>query len=236
MAAGWELAGWWIVDLLCHQCYGDAEPAVNARRGGGGRLVRSSGMVLQDVVGFLGHPVRTATALRDGRPLPGSVAAVVGAGVLTALLAAAATALEPGVSGAAGYGISAVLPVLFTAVWLIDATIIDAVAQLMGAPTRLRPWMSVSALAVPSLCAFDALRVVQALIDRTGAVDVGTGVGFLGFVVLGWFLALTTLACAAVYDLPRLSAFSAALAPPAAMATVLLVLLVIGSVLAGGTH
>lgn len=189
-------------------------------------------MLLNDVAAVIRRPAPAFQAMRDGRSLPGATAVVVGAGVVAAGLSALSSLAEPGAHDAAGFGISAVLPVLFVAVWLIDALVVDAVAQLMGAGTRLRTWASVSAVAIPVLCAFDGLRVVQGLIDRAGAVDVSTAVGFLGFGVLGWFLALITLGISAVYELPRMSAFSAALAPPAAMATLLVVFLVVGTAVA----
>lgn len=189
-------------------------------------------MLVRDLAMVARHPAHAFETLRDGRPLRVAVAVVAGAGLAAAGLSALSTVLEPGPHDAAGIGISATLPVLFAGVWLIDAYIVDAIAQVMGAATRLRTWMSVSAFAIPALVAFDALRVVQALVDRTGAVDASTGLGFAGFLVLGWFLVLITLGIAAVYGLPRLSAFSAALAPPAAMATLLLLLLVVGSAFA----
>ena len=67
----------------------------------------------------------------------------------------------------------------------LDATIVDAVAQVMGAPTRLWTWAVASAHAIPLLCGFEAIRVVQALIDRTGADVVSTVVGFAEFGVIG---------------------------------------------------
>ena len=189
-------------------------------------------MLLADLAGVVGAPRRTFEELRGGRPLAAATALVVASGLAAGALSALATALDPAVETSGGYGISAVLPILFAGFWLIDACIVDAVAQLMGAEARLRTWASVSALAIPVLVGFDALRVVQALIDRSGAVGVSTGVGFLGFAVLAWFVALISLGIAAVYGLPRLSALAAALAPPAAMATLLVLLLVVGSAVA----
>ncbi|HEY6378373.1 MAG TPA: YIP1 family protein [Candidatus Dormibacteraeota bacterium] len=180
-------------------------------------------MVASDIAGVLRRPARTFAAMRDGRPLGAAVGVVAGSGIAAALLSVVAALLE---QDPAGLGISAFLPLLFASVWLIDAYIVDAVAQLMGVASRLRVWMSVSAFAIPALVAFDAIRVVQAILDRNGAFDVSTGVGFAGFLVLAWFLALIAVAAAAVYGLPALSALAAALAPPAAMATLLVVVLI----------
>jgi hypothetical protein len=181
-------------------------------------------MVVSDLVGVFRHPARAFAGMRDGRPLATAVAVVIGSGVAAALLSALVAVLE---HDTAGLGVSAVLPLLFASVWLIDAYIVDAVAQLMGVASRLRVWTTVSAFTIPALVTYDTVRVVQAILDRNGAGDVSTGVGFADFLVLGWFLALVAVAAAAVYRLPALSALAAAMAPPAAMATVLVVLLVL---------
>lgn len=186
-------------------------------------------MVLRDLLGVLRRPVRTFAAMSDGRPIAVAAAVVIGAGAAAGLLSLLSTLLEPGTYDVAGLAVSGILPLLFAGIWLIDAYIVDAVAQLMGVRSRLRVWMSVSAFAIPSLVAFDGIRLVQAILDRNGATDVSTGVGFAGFLVLAWFLTLIAIAAAAVYLLPPLSALAAAMAPPAVMAVLLVLLLVVFS-------
>jgi hypothetical protein len=190
-------------------------------------------MVIRDVARVIARPASSFTETVLGRSRRDAVMIVAAAGALAGALSALSTALEPeafAVTGA-GYGFSAVLPALFFGFWLIDATIVDAVAQVMGAPTRLWTWAVASAHAIPLLCGFEAIRVVQALIDRTGADVVSTVVGFAEFGVIAWFIWVIAAGVATVYDLPRFSAVSAALAPPAAMMTLLLVLLVAATAL-----
>jgi len=79
------------------------------------------------------------------------------------------------------------------------------------------------------LLVFEVVRLVQALLDSAGAVDLATGVGFLEFLIVAWFVWILSCGVRAVYDLPLFNAVSAALAPPAAMMTVLLVLLLIAT-------
>jgi hypothetical protein len=158
---------------------------------------------------------------------------VIVAGVAAALLSALATALEPASLSdtAAGYGFSAFLPLLFAGFWLIDATIVDAVAQVMQAPSRLWVWAVASAHSIPLLIGFEVVRVVQALVDRTGALDAATGLGFAEFGVIAWFVWVLAGGIQAVYELPRFNAVAVALAPPAAVMTLLLVLIVVANAL-----
>lgn len=188
---------------------------------------------LADVVRVVLHPATAYGERVCARSREQAAVIVLLAGLLAGAMSAAATALEPeslAVSGA-GYGFSVVLPVLFVAFWAIDALIVDAVAQTMGAPTRLRTWAVASAHAIPLLCAFETIRVVQALIDRTGAVDLSTAVGFVEFAVIAWFIWVITAGIRAVYDLVTFSAVAAALAPPAAMMTLLIVVLIVATAL-----
>jgi hypothetical protein len=158
---------------------------------------------------------------------------VLAAGLVAAALSAAGTALEPPalVDSAAGYGFSALLPILFVGFWLIDATIVDAVAQLMQAPSRLWTWAVASAHAIPLLIGFELVRVLQAAVDRAGALDLATGLGFLEFVVIAWFIWVLTAGIQAVYGVARFNAVAVALAPPAAVMMLLLVLLVAATIL-----
>jgi Yip1-like protein len=190
-------------------------------------------MLIGDLIRVLVHPSTGYDDRVVSRSRGTAAALVVGAGLVAAGLSALSTWLEPSslADSAAGYGFSIVLPILFAGFWVIDATIVDAVAQLMAAPTRLRTWTVASAHAIPLLCLFEAVRVLQALIDRTGAVDVSTGVGFAEFAVIAWFIWVIAAGVSTVYDLPRFSAVSAALAPPAAVMTLLLVLLIAASAL-----
>ena len=176
--------------------------------------------------------------IATGRPAPKATAVVAGSGAAAAALSLLTVAVEPSgiqVSGrAAGVAFSLMLLPLFIVVWLVDAWIVDAVAQLMSRPARRRRYLVTSAYAFPVLCAFEVVRIVQAAIDRAGgevAQGTATAVGFVDFAVIAWFVGLLTLAVRAVYALPTLPALAAALSPSAAMATVLFVVLVIGSVL-----
>ncbi|HET9050661.1 MAG TPA: hypothetical protein VFO60_03100 [Candidatus Dormibacteraeota bacterium] len=190
-------------------------------------------MLPSDVLRVALHPTTGWSDRVLGRRLVSGGAVVAAAGVVAGALSAVATALEPeslAVSGA-GYGFSIVLPVLFAGFWLIDAVIVDAVAQTMGAPARLRTWAAASAHAIPLLCGFEVVRVLQALVDRTGAVDLSTAIGFVEFGVIAWFIWVITGGVRAVYDLVPFSAVAAALAPPAAMMALLIVLLLVATVL-----
>jgi hypothetical protein len=186
--------------------------------------------VLRDTVRVLRRPSRGFAAAGEAASPRRAGLLVAGTGIGATALSAAAIALEPGdLNRAAGYAVSLLLPVLFTGFWLVDGFIVDAVAQLMGVPTRLQRWLTASAYVIPLLLLYEVVRLAQAAIDRAGATDLATALGFTDFLVLGWFLALITLGIRMVYGLEGLSAFSAALAPPAAMATLVVALLVVFS-------
>ena len=190
-------------------------------------------MLIGDVARVIARPSTGYSENVLGRPRGQAAGVVLTAGVVAGLLSAASLALEPSsvtVTGA-GYGFSALLPVLFVGFWLIDAAIVDAVAQVMQAPSRLWVWAAASAHAIPWLIAFEVVRVVQSLVDRTGALDASTGIGFAEFAVLAWFIWVLTAGVQAVYELPRLNAVSVALAPPAAVMALLLVLIVAANLL-----
>ena len=172
-----------------------------------------------------------------GRRLGSAAAVIVTAGFAALGLSLLSVAVEPSsqatANSAAGVGFSLALPVLFTGVWMVDAWIIDAVARVMGCASRRRIYLTTSAYVGPVLGLFLAVRVVQAALDRWGsdATTVATAVGFVDFAVLAWFISLLAVAIRAVYGLPTLSAIAAALAPSAVMATLLILLLVIGTAL-----
>lgn len=190
-------------------------------------------MLLADAARVGTRPARGFAAILEGDPptLRAAAALVVVTGVLAAGVSAAAAAVEPQPVGgrAAALGVSAVLPVLFVAVWLIDALIVDAVAQLMGATTRLRTWAVLSAHAIPVLLVLEVVRLAQAALDRggTAAADASVYLGLAGLLVLAWFVVVIAAGIRALYDLAGLPSVAAALAPPAAMSTVLVVLLVV---------
>jgi len=194
-------------------------------------------LTLRDVAGVVTNPVRRLPDIATGRRMGSAVAAVVAAGVAALGLSLVSVAVEPGSEAsagrAAGVGFSAALPVLFLAIWTVDAWIIDGVARVMGCPSRRHTYLTTSAYAVPVLCVFLGVRVVQAALDRGGgdAANVATAVGFVDFAVLAWFIGLLAVAIRAVYGLPTVSAIAAALAPSAVMATLLVVLLVVGTAL-----
>jgi hypothetical protein len=192
-------------------------------------------MLIGDVAGMAVRPWRRAPRLAEGRPLPLAAAVVVATGAASLALSLAAVSIEPQNSGqrAADIGASLTLPVLFTGFWLIDALVVDAVAQLMGRPSRRVRYLEVSAYTWPVLTVFELVRLLQAFVDRaadTPASAAGNAVGFVDFALLAWFLVLATTVVQAVYDLPAASALAAALAPLAVVATLLMVLLVVGSV------
>jgi hypothetical protein len=195
--------------------------------------------MLRDVTGVLSRPERGFAEIAEGRSLPAATAVVVASGMGALGLSLLSTFLEPQRSGgsrAVGVGFSVALPVLFTAVWVADAWIIDAVARLMACPGRRPTYLVSSAFAVPVLVVFEAVRVIQAVIDRGGsdtADATATAVGFIDFVVLAWFVVLLAIAVRAVYGLPAMSALAAALAPSAVMATLLVLFLVVASTLHG---
>jgi hypothetical protein len=195
-------------------------------------------MVVGDVAGMAVRPWRRAAPLAEGRPLALAAALVVATGVASLGLSLAGVAVEPQNSAERGadVGASLVLPVLFAGFWVIDAMVVDAVAQLMGRPSRRRRYLEVSAYAWPVLVVFGMVRLLQAYVDRAAqmaASDAGNAIGFLDFLVLAWFVVVVTAAVRAVYDLPPASALAAALAPLAVVAVLLMALLVAGTVLHG---
>ena len=195
-------------------------------------------MLIGDVAGMTLRPWRRAPLLAEGRPLPLAAVLVIATGLASLGLSLAAVAVEPeqGAQRGADIGASVVLPVLFAGFWVIDALVVDAVAQLMGRPGRRRRYLEVSAYAWPLLVVFGVVRLVQAYVDRAAgmpASDAGNAIGFLDFALLAWFVVVVTVAVRAVYDLPAASALAAALAPLAVVATLLMVLLIAGAVLHG---
>ncbi len=193
-------------------------------------------MVLGDVAGMAVRPWRRAPRLAEGRPVALAATVVVATGLVCTGLSLAAVFVEPqsGSERAAGIGVSVILTVLFVGVWLVDALIVDAVTQLMGRPASRRRYLEASAYCLPVLCVCEAVRVAQAMIDYAAGspVDaVGNAVGYLYFVVIAWFVVAVTATVRAVYDLPASSALAAALAPPGALAMLLIVVLVVGSIL-----
>jgi hypothetical protein len=195
-------------------------------------------MLIGDVAEMAVRPWRRAPRLAEGRPLWLAAALVAGTGAVSAGLSLAAVFVEPQNAGQRGADVAAsvTLPLLFAGFWLIDALIVDAVSQLMGRPTRRRRYLEVSAYTWPVLSVFEVVRLLQAFVDRaagTPASAAGNAVGFVDFLLLGWFLVLATTVVQAVYDLPAASALAAALSPLAVVATLLMVLLVVGTILHG---
>jgi Yip1 domain len=195
-------------------------------------------VLVGDLVEMAVRPWRRLPRLVEGRPLGLAAGVVLGVGVACLGLSLAAVVVEPqsGEQRAADVGTSLVLPVLFLGVWLIDALIVDAVAQLMGRSSRRRRYLEVSAYALPVLAGCELVRLLQAAVDRaagSAADTAGIALGFLCFAVLGWFLVVVTATVSAVYDLPASSALAAALSPPAAAATLLALLLVVATALHG---
>ena len=195
-------------------------------------------MLIGDVAGMTLRPWRRAPLLAVGRPLPLAAGLVVATGLASLGLSLAGVAVEPEQGGQRGadIGASVILPVLFAGFWVIDAMVVDAVAQLMGRPARRRRYLEVSAYAWPVLVVFGVVRLLQAYVDRAAgmpASDVGNAIGFLDFALLAWFVVVVTAVVRAVYDLPPASALAAALAPLAVVATLLMVLLIAGTVLHG---
>ncbi|HEX3607765.1 MAG TPA: YIP1 family protein [Candidatus Dormibacteraeota bacterium] len=195
-------------------------------------------MLLGDLVGMTLVPWRRAPRLAEGRPVGLAAALVVLTGAASMALSLAAVAVEPAGAGQHGadVGASVVLPALFAGFWLIDALVVDAVAQLMGRPSRRRRYLEVTGYAWPVLAVFAVVRLGQALVDRAAGIPgstAGNALGFLDFALLAWFLVLVTTAVQAVYELPAASALSAALAPLAVVAALLMLLIVVGTILHG---
>ena len=163
---------------------------------------------------------------------------VLVAGALCGGIGLAATLIEPvgsiagGETGRrAGIVLSALLPVVLLAMWVIDAYVVDAGARMMGAPSRRREYLVASGFAVPALVGFEVVSLLAAVLDSSGAADVAVAVGFLRYAVLAWYVALLTLAARGIYDLPTVGALTAALLPYALMTTLLLVAVVVMSIL-----
>jgi hypothetical protein len=195
-------------------------------------------VLVDDIVGMAVHPRRRAPRLAGGRPLWLASTVVAGTGMVALAVSLAAIAVEPQSGGqrAAGVGTSLILPLLFAGFWLVDALIVDAVAQLMGRPTLRRRYLEVSAYTWPVLALFELVRLLQAFVDRAAGLagsTAGNAAGFLDFALLAWFLVLVTVAVQAVYELPAASALAAALSPPAVVAMLLMAVLVVGTILHG---
>ncbi|HEY0408970.1 MAG TPA: YIP1 family protein [Candidatus Dormibacteraeota bacterium] len=193
-------------------------------------------MLIGDVAGMALRPWRRAPLLAAGRPLALAAALVMATGLVSLGLSLAAVAVEPGNAGqrAADIGASATLPLLFAGFWLIDALVVDAVAQLMGRPSQRRRYLEVSAYAWPVLALFGVVRLLQAALDRAAGMPGSAGgiaLGILNYALLAWFLVLITTAVQAVYRLPAASALVAALSPVAMVAVAIMALLVVGTLL-----
>jgi len=195
-------------------------------------------MVVQDVADALFRPRRRMPLLVAERGPIGTGFVVLVAGALCGGIGLAATLIEPvgsiagGETGRrAGIVLSALLPVVLLAMWVIDAYVVDAGARMMGAPSRRREYLVASGFAVPALVGFEVVSLLAAVLDSSGAADVAVAVGFLRYAVLAWYVALLTLAARGIYDLPTVGALTAALLPYALMTTLLLVAVVVMSIL-----
>jgi hypothetical protein len=193
-------------------------------------------VLIGDVAGMALRPWRQAPLLAAGRPLAPAAAVVIATGVVSLGLSLATVAVEPGNAGqrAADIGASVTLPLLFAGFWLIDALVVDAVAQLMGRPSQRRRYLEVSAYAWPVLALFGVVRLLQASLDRATGMPgstAGIALGILNYALLAWFLVLITTAVQAVYQLPAASALVAALSPLAMVAVAIIALLVVGTLL-----
>jgi hypothetical protein len=176
-------------------------------------------------VALVRRPQSVFAAAAERPRLERALLLVVGAGALSGAVDAVATVVAR--AGPGGLVLSAVLPVLFVAYWLLDAWLVDAGAALLGCNGRRRPYLAVSGLAFPPLVAYALLLLAEAAATRWAGASVASALGWLTLPVLGWFLFLMILAIRAVYGVPALNAFALALLPFAAIATALLVLLIV---------
>lgn len=176
---------------------------------------------------ILGRP-RAALALVASRPrLATGLVGVVATGVISGAIEVLASVL---VGSTTGLILSALLPLFFVGYWLLDAWLVDAGAGLSGKRGRRRAYLGVSGLAFVPLITFALLSLLEAVAMRTAGDAVASALGWLTLPILGWFLALMSLAIGAVYDLPALNAFALALLPLAAISAALLFLaLVLGA-------
>ena len=172
-------------------------------------------------------------ALAERPSLATGLASVLATGALALGLQVGASA----VSGDAGAGlaISLALPILFVAYWAISASLIDASARALGRQGRRRSFLAVSGATFPALLTYALLALAEAASRRwTHADAVAAGLAWLTLPVLAWYLALTTLAVRAVYDVPPLNALAMAMLPGAAMTAALIVLTLALAVLHSG--
>jgi hypothetical protein len=195
-------------------------------------------MVVEDVTAALLRPRRRLPLIVAEHGPVGTAMVVLVAGAVCGGIGVAATLVEPvadiagGEAGRrAGVVLSALLPVVLLAMWLIDAWIVDGGARVMGAPSRRREYLVASGFAVPVLIGFEVVSLLASVLDAHGAADAAVAVGFLRYAVLAWYIVLLTLAARAIYELPTIGALTAALLPYALMTTVLFVVVVIFSVL-----
>jgi hypothetical protein len=197
-------------------------------------------MVVQDVANTLLRPGRRLPLIVAERGPVAAGAVVLVAGVICGGIGLAATLVEPvsriagGADGRhAGVVLSLLLPVVLLVTWLVDAWVVDAGARFMGAPSQRREYLVASGFAVPVLIVFELASLIASVLDSSGAYDAASGMGFLRYAALAWYVVLLTLAARGIYELPTIGALTVALLPYAAMTSVLLVVLVVLSAVYG---
>jgi len=172
---------------------------------------------------------RTTLGALARMPRAGSGAVpVVVTGVVSAVLTAAATLLEPRASRTGGLVLSLSLPLLFLLFWAGSTWMMAAAARAMGADGRRRDHLGVSGQTFPVLIAYSLIALGQATAIRwTGGPGgvLSDILGLFALPVLMWFIALSVIAAEAVFEVSTLSALALALLPYAALSAAVLVLI-----------
>jgi hypothetical protein len=185
---------------------------------------------------LLPHPRRALAGAADQPRLLTSALTVVAAGLASLGLDSLAARIAPqGFPAPAALSL-VLIPALLVGFWLMSAWLVDTGARLMGTGSRRRRLLAASGSCFPVLGGYGLVGLLQALASRAGAGDAAlAALGLLGWVVLGAFLALQTVAIGVAEDLEAANALALALLPFAALsAAVLLYVVVISALHAAG--
>lgn len=183
--------------------------------------------------GVVLHPRRALGAAAAAPSLAHGGGAVAASGIAILALDLAASML--GGAGPTAVILSLLAPLTLGLYWLGSGLLMSAGARLMGEPRRRRPLLAVTGLTFPALTLYALIALLQTVSLRWGAPALAAVAGWLYLPVLLWFVGLTALAVAAVYEIAPLSAIALALLPNAALSLlILLLVLVISALRAAG--
>jgi hypothetical protein len=177
------------------------------------------------VIGVVVRPRSTFAALAASPRIALGFAAVLGSSVVALALGLLANLIDNG--GRSGLVASLLLPLLFLVYWGAAALLIDATAGLARQSGRWRQYLAVSGFTFIPWIAYAILAVIEALFGAGSAAEYA--VAWLTLPLLGWFLALTTFAVLAVFDVSPFVAVSLAMLPDAVLLFILIAVLTAAS-------